>query len=112
LILPTIEEGSPLVCMEAIGSGCVPLVSDICIGACRHMENALVHTVGDVKALTQHITLLSENPTLLHRLRSAGLSESKNLTWDAAGSKLLEVYRETIERYSQSERPAVAASAN
>ena len=38
------------------------------------MENALVHHVGDVKALTQHITVPHEDRVLLERLRAAGLS--------------------------------------
>ena len=43
LVLPSLEEGYGLVCVEAIGCGCVPLVSDACTEVCRHMENALVH---------------------------------------------------------------------
>jgi hypothetical protein len=101
LVLPTLEEGFPLVCMEAFGSGCVPVVSEVCIGICEHMQNALIHRVGDVEALTQHITLLSEDRTLLQKLRLAGLQERKNLTWDAAGVALLRVYRESIMMYSQ-----------
>jgi glycosyltransferase involved in cell wall biosynthesis len=103
LILPTIEEGSPLVCLEAMGSGCVPLVSDVCIGACRHMETALVHAVGDVETLTRHITLLNDDRNLLQRLRSVGLNERKNFTWDAAGVRLLDAYRETIDMYRRHE---------
>ena len=61
------------------------------------MENALVHSVGDVAALTQHFTMLHEDRALLQRLRAASLAtDLAELTWDAAGVKLLEVYRETI----------------
>jgi len=99
LVLPSLEEGFGLVCTEAMGSGCVPLVSDACTDVCKHMENALVHHVGDVEALTQHITLMDENRELLNRLRSNGLSILNQLTWDAAGVKLLNAYRETIEMH-------------
>ena len=97
LVLASIEEGFGLVCTEAMGSGCVPLVSDACTDICRHMENSLVHHVGDVAALTQHITMLYEDRTLLERLRMAGLSIVPDITWTAAGQKLLQVYREVIE---------------
>ena len=96
MVLPSIEEGFGLVCTEAIGSGCVPLVSDACTDICRHMENALVHHVGDVEALTQHITMMHEDRALLERLRAAGLSIVPEITWTAAGVKLLQIYREVI----------------
>jgi len=104
LVLPSLEEGFGLVCTEAMGSGCVPLVSNACTDVCKHMENALVHRVGDVEALTQHFTMLHEDRSLLERLRAAGLSQMNQLTWTAAGLKLLEVYRETIEMYFRSPR--------
>jgi glycosyltransferase involved in cell wall biosynthesis len=103
LTLPSLEEGFGLVCTEAMGSGCVPLVSNACTDVCQHSRNALVHRIGDVEALTQHINVMNEDRALLQRLRSAGLDERNRLTWDAAGVRLLDVYRETIDMYSQHE---------
>jgi glycosyltransferase involved in cell wall biosynthesis len=96
LVLPSIEEGSALVTSEARGSGCVLVVSEAAGAICQHMKNALVHSVGDVAALTQHITKLHEDRGLLERLRTASLATVPELTWTAAGKVLLEVYRETI----------------
>jgi glycosyltransferase involved in cell wall biosynthesis len=96
LVLPSIEEGSALVTSEARGSGCVLLVSEAAGAICRHMENALVHSVADVAVLTQHFTMLHVDRALLQRLRAASLATIPRLTWDAAGVRLLEVYRETI----------------
>jgi glycosyltransferase involved in cell wall biosynthesis len=101
LLLPSLEEGFGLVCTEAMGSGCVPLVSDACTDICKHNTNAMVHQVGDVETLAQHITMLFEDRTLLQDLRTAGLSMREQLTWTAAGLKLLEVYRETIKTFSR-----------
>jgi glycosyltransferase involved in cell wall biosynthesis len=100
LVLPSIEEGSALVTSEARGSGCVLLVSEAAGAICAHLENALVHTVGDVQALAQHITMLNEDRALLERLRAASLRTIDEITWTAAGARLLSVYRETIEMYS------------
>jgi glycosyltransferase involved in cell wall biosynthesis len=110
LVLPSLEEGFGLVCTEAMGSGCVPLVSNACTDVCKHMENALVHRVGDVHALTQQITMLHEDRALLEKLRAAGLSKLNELTWTAAGVKLLQVYRETIGMHSRStnHKPAIS----
>jgi len=96
LVLPSIEEGSALVTSEARGSGCVLLVSEAAGAICQHMENALVHRVGDVAALAEHFTMLHEDRALLERLRAASLRTVPELTWAVAGEKLLEVYRETI----------------
>jgi glycosyltransferase involved in cell wall biosynthesis len=96
LILPSIEEGFGLVVTEAIGSGCVPLASEACTELCKHMETGLMHRIGDVTAIREHITMLHEDRALLARLRAAGLKMVPEITWDAAGARLLEVYRETI----------------
>lgn len=98
LVLPTIEEGSPLVCMEAMGSGCVPVVSDVCSGICRHMENALVHPVGDVATLSEHITMLHNDRGLHEKLRCTGLRGAPGITWAAAGVRLLQVYEEVVQQ--------------
>jgi glycosyltransferase involved in cell wall biosynthesis len=96
LVLPSIEEGSALVTSEARASGCVLLVSEAAGAICRHMENALVHQVGDVPALTQHIAMLHQDRALLERLRATSLKACPEITWTAAGAGLLNVYRETI----------------
>lgn len=99
-VLPSIEEGFGLVCTEAMASGCVPLISDACTDICKHMENALIHHVGDVNALTQHITMLHKDRELLHRLRTASLDAIPDITWTAAGERLLQAYREIISSKS------------
>lgn len=92
LVLPSIEEGFGLVCVEAMGSGCVPLVSTACTDACRHLENALVHRVGDVEALERQITSVHDDRELLRRLRAGALEAAPGLTWKAAGEQLAGVY--------------------
>ncbi len=103
LILPSIEEGFGLVIAEAMGSGCVPLASEACTEICNHMQTGLMHRVGDVEALTQHITLLHEDRALLERFRAASLRASPEFTWAAAGVKLLDAYRETLAGYKKAD---------
>ena len=99
LVLPSIEEGFGLVIVEAMGSGCVPLASEACTEICSHMKTGLMHKVGDVKELTQHITMLHQNRALLEKLRAACLEAAPRFTWTAAGRTLLETYRETLEAH-------------
>ena len=96
MILPSIEEGFGLVCTEALGSGSVPLVSDACTDLCRHMENSLVHSVGDVPTLTVQIGMLDQDRALLHKLRSGALASAPGCTWDQAGVQLLEAYQKAL----------------
>jgi glycosyltransferase involved in cell wall biosynthesis len=111
-VLPSIEEGFGRVCTEAMSSGCVPLVSEACTEICRHMENALVHRVGDIKALEQHITMLDEDRVLLERLRATSLRMVPEITWGAAGIRLLQVYRDVIESFRVSNVPSLSGAGN
>ncbi len=96
LLLPTIEEGSPLIVLEALASGCVPVVSSVCTGVCQHMENSLVHEVGDVDTIARHITLLDEDRKLLGRLSNSAIETASDYTWSRAGERLLDVYRDLV----------------
>ena len=96
LVLPSIEEGSALVNYDGRGCGCVLLVSDASGAVCQHMENALVHSVGDVNTLADHFTLMDQDRALLKRLRASSLSTAHELTWSAAGVKMLQAYREIL----------------
>ena len=92
LVLPSIEEGFGLVITEAMGSGCVPLASEACTEICSHMKTGLMHRVGDVEALTQHITMLHEDRALLERLRAASLKAAPEIHVDCGRSECSSMY--------------------
>jgi glycosyltransferase involved in cell wall biosynthesis len=110
LILPSIEEGSALVTSEARGSGCVLLVSEAAGAICQNGENALVHRVGDVETLAQQLAVLDTNRDLLERLRAASLRTVNEITWTAAGVKLLQVYRQVVREYAAKRESACSQS--
>lgn len=99
LLMPSIEEGFGLVCAEAIGVGCVPLASKACTELCQHMENALLHSVGDVSTLCEQVSAVHDKPELLAKLRAGALKSRENWTWRAAGSVLLGSYRQAVQHY-------------
>lgn len=92
LLLPSIEEGFGLTCVEAMGSGCVPLVSNACTEVCVDGENSLVHAVGDVDTLSAQLTALDQDRRRLGDLREGCLRDAPRHTWTEAGRRLLEVY--------------------
>jgi glycosyltransferase involved in cell wall biosynthesis len=108
LVLPSLEEGSALVTSEARGSGCVLLVSDAAGAVCEHMKNALVHEAGDVAGLTAHMTMLHEDRDLLASLRAASLGTTGDITWNAAGVRLLQVYRDVVNTWQSHTQPVSA----
>lgn len=95
-VLPSVEEGSALVTSEARGSGCVLLVSNASGAYCEHMVNGMEHHVGNVEELTEQITRLHSDRFLLEKLRTASLATAPEITWTAAGIRLLSVYREVV----------------
>jgi glycosyltransferase involved in cell wall biosynthesis len=98
LVLPSIEEGCPLVCAEAIASGCVPLVSEACTALCVQDVNACVHAVGDVDCLSAQLSLMAEDERSRRMLRDGGLRMVDEISWDAAGVRLAEIYAATARR--------------
>jgi glycosyltransferase involved in cell wall biosynthesis len=61
-----------------------------------HGESGLVHEVGDVAALSAHITALHEDPAKLARMRAVARASAPTFTWRAAGERLLDAYREVV----------------
>lgn len=110
LLMPSIEEGFGLVCAEAIAAGCVPLASNACTEMCRHMENALVHNVGDVGALSRQITEVHDHPELLAKLRAGALRSRAEWTWTEAGNVLRIQYEKAVQRFSESRRALACKS--
>lgn len=100
MVLASIEEGSALVTYDARGSGCVLLVSESTGAVCDHEKNALVHRTGDVETLANHFSRVHEDRALLARLRAASLETAGELTWSAAGRKMLDAYQKIVARHS------------
>ena len=108
-VLPSIEEGlrSPA---EAIGSGCVPLVSDACGEACTHRETGS-STASATSTLCRPLTALHEDRELLERLQAGCLRAAAQFTWERAGQRLLGVYREVVGEASRHEDDPAAVAA-
>ena len=92
LLLPSVEEGSALVTYEAMGCGCVPLVSDAAGARCDHGREGLIHAAGDVSALAADLRLLASDPAQLAQMRAAAIAARPQLTWDMAAREVSAAY--------------------
>jgi glycosyltransferase involved in cell wall biosynthesis len=116
LVLSSVEEGSALVCYEAIGAGCVLLVSDASGAKCRHGTDSLVHRMRAVDELAEHFSQLHLDRALLATLRRGALASRDGLTWKRAGQRLSSIYQQVLAAPSlpgsthSLSHPAMAAS--
>lgn len=95
-VLPSVEEGSALVTYEARGSGCVLLVSDGAGAVCRNGQDAMVHPMRNAQILAEQIRRLDQDRLLLERLRARSLATLDQITWNAAGQKLMKLYSQVL----------------
>lgn len=109
LLLPTWTEGSALVGYEAIGSGCVPLVSQASGVPVVDRVSGLVHPVADEVTLAAQLRTLLEQPSELRRLREGALAAAPDLTWGAAAGQLVTAYHDAVDRFAQ--RPGTSRRA-
>ena len=74
-VLPTRTEGLPVALLEAMGSGVVPVVSNIASGVPEVVDGGvtgLLPEVGDVEGFADAIARLSQDRALLERFSAAG----------------------------------------
>jgi glycosyltransferase involved in cell wall biosynthesis len=98
LVLPSVEEGSALVTYEARACGSVLVVSDHAGAVAEPGVDALVHPAGDGSALRRDLLNLADDPALRARLRTASIGRLGDLTWSAAGARLVDAYEEARAR--------------
>lgn len=96
-LLSSVEEGSALVTYEAMGSGCVLLVSDATGAPCVDGETGLLHPARDVSCLAGQLAKMRRDHALRHAIRQRSLAFSKSLTWRQAGNMLADLYKFAIE---------------
>lgn len=96
LVLPSYREGLPLVLLEAMAVGCVPIVSDVG-GITEVVENGrtgLVITPGDVQALRRAIEWAMDHPAELKLMGSHARSEvTGKFPFERTVADYVELYR-------------------
>jgi glycosyltransferase involved in cell wall biosynthesis len=104
LLLPSVEEGSALVTYEAQASGCVPLVSRAAGALLPPGSDQLVHEPRDVGVLAEQLQRLMTDTASLAAERERVLEWAPNISWNAAGQRMLEIYTEALSENQQAPR--------
>lgn len=92
--LPSLEEGSALVCLEAMASG-LPLVVTYESGAqIEDGREGLIVPKQDPKKLGEAIAYFHENPSEIQRMGQNARKKAEELTWERFGQGVYEVLEE------------------
>jgi rhamnosyl/mannosyltransferase len=84
IVLPSVTrlEAFGIVLLEAMGAGCVPVVSDLPGLRDTIGDSGLVFDVGDVAGLARTLRLLMSEPHMLESLSRRAHARSKGFNWD------------------------------
>ena len=83
-VLPSLEDGFAIVVLEALACGCPVIVSENTGAADIVNKNKCGFTIPirNSQAISDKLTLLSDNKNLLNEFSHNGLKLTKSLTWD------------------------------
>jgi glycosyltransferase involved in cell wall biosynthesis len=88
LALPTLEEGSPLVCYEALASGLPAIVSPMGAGSVvRDGQEGFVLNCPDCDAWTDALRRLSNDEELRRHMSDAARQRATEFTWQRTGAR-------------------------
>jgi glycosyltransferase involved in cell wall biosynthesis len=93
-VLPSLEEGSALVCYEALASG-LPVVTTPNAGSVvREGREGFLVPARDVGALCERLEKLRADPELCRELGRAARERAQQFSWDRYGDALAQAVRE------------------
>jgi len=98
-VLPSLEEGSPLVTYEAMAKGLPVLVSPMGAGGVvRDQVDGLVLDPEDVGAWAAALRGLASDPGLRTWLGDAAAKRAREFTWAEVGARRARLFRQAFER--------------
>jgi glycosyltransferase involved in cell wall biosynthesis len=111
LVVPSIEEGAPLVVLEGLAAG-VPLVASRVggiPGQARHGVEALLVPAGDATGFASSLLHLLDNPQIARRLSTAGRARAEAFRHEAMTGAIARLYRESLDAaYGIASAPSVS----
>jgi len=94
-VMPSVSEPFGITPLESIGNGTPALISKQS-GISEVLKNCLKFDYWDTGDLAKKILFLIRNKKAYDKLRSSGLKELKNFTWESIARDTVKIYREVI----------------
>ncbi len=94
-VMPSVSEPFGLAALEAVSHD-VPVIMSRTSGAAEVLHHTLKVDFWDVNEIANKIIAVLRHPSLGETLRHNAELELRNLTWDGAAEKCLDVYRKAI----------------
>lgn len=94
LVLPSLADAQPLVCLEAMACGLPVIVSENC-GTTDLIDDGVdgfVVPIRDSEAIVQRLRILSENGELLAKVSNAAQAKVQEFTWTRYAERTRQMY--------------------
>jgi glycosyltransferase involved in cell wall biosynthesis len=105
-VLPTWEEGAPLVTLEAMASGLPCVTTPMGTAGALTEREGLIVPPGDVDALADALSRLASNAAWRHELGARAQARAQDFTWAKVGRRRYEHLLAHRERWQPRARPS------
>jgi glycosyltransferase involved in cell wall biosynthesis len=99
-LFPSSTDNFPLVIMEALASGLVPVVADRggAPSAIIHQENGLICRACDASEFASQVQGLLDDPAALSRLKKAAYQSAQEYDWEKILVRIFKLYEDLVSR--------------
>ncbi len=97
-MMPSVSEPFGISPLEAMQMG-VPSIISKQSGCAEILTNVIKTDYWDIDAMADAVYSICNNPALYNQLREDGLAEVAQITWDKAGKKVIDIYKQVLSNY-------------
>lgn len=99
-MMPSVSEPFGISPLEAMQMG-VPSIISKQSGCAEILTNVIKTDYWDIDAMADAIYSIITYPAMYNQLREDGLAEVAQITWDKAGTKVIDIYRRVLANYNK-----------
>lgn len=96
-VMPSVSEPFGISPLEAMQMG-VPSIISKQSGCAEILDNVIKTDYWDVDAMADAMHALTSYPALHESLKNEGIAEMKEITWEKAGQKVVDIYNKVINK--------------